>query len=244
MATPEHVSTAGAPRWVVQWVRWTAGGCQVASSASYFGQYIRSIKLKLPAGAGSQLLSEGGGSCWISRSRDPSGLGWSASVADRVAVYRVVHKELTVVVHRQRPERVHRRPLPRLEVHPVRVLSGERLTIGVDPDVRVDRVLLGVRAQPDEGDERAEPVVGSIATEAGQLGPAVYQRLWSRIRKRPGEPSRTCSGACATASRSSGSRSSSVNGSPGRRPIAANRASAPASAPAGGVSTMSAARRW
>jgi hypothetical protein len=52
----------------------TAGGVHCALTAASSGQYVRSTRLNLPVGAGSQLscLSLVGGSCWIKLSTEPS----------------------------------------------------------------------------------------------------------------------------------------------------------------------------
>jgi hypothetical protein len=100
----------------------------------------------------------------------------------------------------------------------------------------------GVRAQPDEGDQRAEPVVGPIATETGQVGPAVENGVELRSCKHLGEPladllwrlrHRVALFWVYVVQHERLARYQTDRGEP---------ASGSASAPAGGLSTISAAR--
>ena len=94
-----------------------AGGFQVPSMMDggvSFGQYRRSIGINCAFGAGSQLASLAlpGESACRYKSTEPSGLVTNLLRAlKRVAIERVGHKEVVLVIHRDGPEAVDRRHL-------------------------------------------------------------------------------------------------------------------------------------
>jgi hypothetical protein len=101
-------------------------------------------------------------------------VGELVAVADGEPVDRVGGLEAFGVVHRHRPERLHRRQLVLGEVQEVVVVAGERPAMAVSDIERVDRILGWVGAQANHGhDGPLEVVVAVHPDRVGVHLPAV-----------------------------------------------------------------------
>ena len=93
--------------------------------------------------------------------------GWLLPTA--YSVLRVAHQVAVGVVHRQRPERAHRRHLALGEHQPVAGVAVQGAAAGVQQGGGVDGLGPGVGAEPQQRDARSVGVVGAVVAD-GVLG--------------------------------------------------------------------------